>query len=86
MTKEKNKNGKKTALNEVLRGINKKFGKDSIKSGKDLKNIEKISSGVDAINKLLGGGFHMVILLLYGVVLVAVKQLLLIILLLLHKN
>jgi len=57
MTKEKNKNGKKTALNEVLRGINKKFGKDSIKSGKDLKNIEKISSGVDAINKLLGGGF-----------------------------
>ncbi len=46
----------KNKLNDVIRGINKKFGVNSIKFGRDLIQAEKIPFGVKELDDLLGGG------------------------------
>lgn len=54
----KNETERKDRLKQLLRETNKKLGiEDAVKYGKDSKDWEKLSTGVPAIDDLLGGGF-----------------------------
>ena len=53
----KTNNEKTTKLNDVMRDINKSLGKGAIKFGIDEEIKEKLPTGIQQLDKFIGGGF-----------------------------